>query len=153
MREMDEQLLASNAISLKLSEKRSNQWRRYHQQIEDENKHALEAKRKMMRQEQEQEKLDRLAREKVIKDEIQREAEKEKLDELCKKSIQKKLLNAQVSYEKEVKEALQAEERYVDHLRNTLDIGADPVDYREEVKSALEHQIKEKEVVKMTEVI
>lgn len=152
MRDLDKQMLSSNSISLKLSNKRTTQLRRHHQQLEEENKKTADAKRQMQREKQEQERIKRLERDKALQEDAKREAEKEKFNEMCKKSLQKRLLNEQVSYEKETKQGHESEEIYMDHLKKSLNIGQDPVDYKEEVRAALEEQIKEKQMNQLTEV-
>lgn len=152
MKEIDQQMLTSSIVSLKLSAKRSNQIKRHHQVVDQENKQALEAKKQAEKLSQEQERARRADVARARDEEARREADNEKINEIVKKSIQKRLLNDQVDHERETKQVLQAEERELNSLPKSLPVGRDPVDYTEEVRVALEQQMREKEATKLTEV-
>ena len=106
-----------------------------------------------MRKAKEQEKNERIYREKKIQEESKNEADKEKHVRSSKRSLQKQLLNMQLNYDAEVKKIKLEKERQTDNLMKSLNIGSPVADHKDEVKTVLEQQIKEKQLTKLAEVL
>ena len=133
-------MVTEDERKVKISQRRSVQVKRDYQRVERSNRRVVEARKKRNQDQCEKAKRERLQKETIFKEMIELDKRREVLDNLGRQRLQREYLAAQL----ESKKQNQVPEQNDDYMTNSMQIGTDPVDHRDEIRKNLESQIEEK---------
>lgn len=150
-KKIDLQMQRSSAVENKLAERKTLNLRRYHQQLNEENRLVDYRKKMQENSEKKLQKAMRIEAETRMQENIKKEEQVRKSEQRVNKSIQKKLLDEQVKEHNELR-ALN-DINHINQNNEYLIPDRDILDNRTFVKTVLENQIKQKEETKIQEVI